>query len=145
MKEWLTGSPARRNSAYPTVKAAKKNLLPQNVLAYLSVFDLPPAKATYVGSLNGDKVKPLYQLSYRIAGRILKDNGTEFVEDVRFCHETYPYGAPGFPEPHFDIEFFSELPWVTGELRQDERACHLHYTDGKPFRQLKQFELEIFV
>ena len=34
---------------------------------------------------------------------------------------------------------------ITVESRQDLRACHLHYTDGKPFRQLKQFELEIFV
>jgi hypothetical protein len=31
------------------------------------------------------------------------------------CHETYPYGAPDFLEPHFDIEFFLWLPWVINE------------------------------
>ena len=31
------------------------------------------------------------------------------------CHEPYPYGAPGFPEPHFDLEFWVTLPWVLDE------------------------------
>lgn len=26
--------------------------------------------------------------------------------DVYCRHETYPYGAPGFPTPHFDLEFW---------------------------------------
>ena len=30
--------------------------------------------------------------------------------EVLCCHETYPYGAPGFPEPHFDLEFWVRLP-----------------------------------
>jgi hypothetical protein len=34
---------------------------------------------------------------------------------ARCCHETYPYGAPDFPEPHFDIEFFLWLSWVINE------------------------------
>lgn len=78
----------------------------------LSIFGIPPEKATYVCCLNDDEEKPLYQFRYRIAGKILKDNTPALVEDVRFCHETYPYGAPAFPESHFDIEFFAELPWV---------------------------------
>ena len=32
--------------------------------------------------------------------------------EVRCCHEPYPYGAPGFPEPHFDLEFWVRLPRV---------------------------------
>ena len=32
------------------------------------------------------------------------------------CHEPYPYGAPDFPEPHFDLEFYATLPWVLGEV-----------------------------
>lgn len=28
-----------------------------------------------------------------------------------YCgHNPYPYGAPGFPEPHFDLEFWVWLP-----------------------------------
>ena len=26
-----------------------------------------------------------------------------------------PYGAPNFPEPHFDVIFFAELPWILDE------------------------------
>lgn len=25
-------------------------------------------------------------------------------------HESYPYGAQGFPTPHFDLEFWTRLP-----------------------------------
>ena len=42
-------------------------------------------------------------------------------------------------------ELNTSIITITGELRQKERACHLHYADSKPFRQLKQFELVIFV
>ena len=97
---------------------AKRNLLPNYVLEHLSFFGIPPAKATYVCCLNGDIQKPIYEFSYRIAGRILKDNTSTIAEQARFCHETYPYGAPGFPEPHFDIEFFTELPWIIGDTAE---------------------------
>jgi len=97
------------------LEVAHRGLLPDKVLHYLSIFGIPPEKATYVCSLNGDKEKPLYQFSYRIAGNILKDSASRVAIDVRFCHETYPYGAPGFPEPHFDLEFYAELPWVIDE------------------------------
>ncbi len=30
----------------------------------------------------------------------------------RCCHESYPYGTPDFPTPHFDLEFWVTLPWV---------------------------------
>lgn len=32
--------------------------------------------------------------------------------EVRCCHEIYPYGAPDFPTPHFDLEFWVQLPWI---------------------------------
>ena len=31
-------------------------------------------------------------------------------DEVKCCHEPYPYGAPDFPEPHFDLEFYATLP-----------------------------------
>lgn len=100
------------------LEAAKRNLLPNYVLAHLSFFGIPSAKATYVCCLNGDKEKPFYQFSYRIAGNILKDNASAIVENARFCHETYPYSAPDFPEPHFDMEFFAKLPWITDDTAE---------------------------
>lgn len=32
--------------------------------------------------------------------------------EARCCHEIYPYGAPDFPTPHFDLEFWVHLPWI---------------------------------
>lgn len=35
---------------------------------------------------------------------------------VGWCwHEPYPYGAPGFPVPHFDLAFVLTLPWMLEE------------------------------
>ena len=104
------------------LEVAKQRKLPNEVLKHLSAFDIPPEKATYVCCLNADTKKPLYQFSYRIAGSIQNDHALSIVEDprfitedVHFCHETYPYGAPNFPKPHFDLEFFFELPWLIDE------------------------------
>ena len=97
------------------LEVARQNKFPEKVLHYLSVFDIPSEKATYVCCLNGDTNKPLYQFSYHIAGNILKDTVSTVAEDIRFCHETYPYGAPDFPAPHFDLEFYFELPWLIDE------------------------------
>lgn len=36
---------------------------------------------------------------------------------VHCCHDPYPYGAPNFPEPHFDLEFYATLPWVLDEAK----------------------------
>ena len=100
------------------LEVAKQRKFPEKVLHYLSVFSIPPEKATYVCCINGDTKKPLYQFSYRIAGNILKDTSSAVVEDAHFCHETYPYGAPDSPEPHFDLEFYYELPWLIDETAQ---------------------------
>ena len=90
--------------------------LPEPVHAILKELSIAPEKATYVCEINPKDDGHLYQFSYRIAGRFLNDdtiNGV--IEDwgeVRCCHEPYPYGAPGFPTPHFDLEFWVNLPWV---------------------------------
>lgn len=94
------------------LEAARGAALPEKVLQYLSVFHIPPEKATYVCCLNHHKEKPFYLFSYRIAGKILNSSADSVAADARFCHEPYPYGAPNFPEPHFDLEFYAELPWV---------------------------------
>ena len=33
-------------------------------------------------------------------------------DQVRCCHEPYPYGAPDFLTPHFDLEFYVTLPHI---------------------------------
>lgn len=85
------------------VSLAEQGQLPCEVTELLDALHIPAAKATYVSLFYED----LYQFSYRIAGQILKQ-GPEG-GSVLCGHETYPYGAPGFPEPHFDLEFFLKL------------------------------------
>jgi len=100
------------------LEVAKQGKLPGKVLNCLSAFGIPPEKATYLCCLNGDTQKPFYQFSYRIAGNILNDTSPAVAEDTRCCHETYPYGAPNFPEPHFDLEFYFELPWLLNKTAE---------------------------
>ena len=90
------------------LEVAKRNLLPSHVTKLLDSLHIPASKATYVCLLDGEH---LYQFSYRVAGSIISNNSS-WVKDGRCCHEPYPYGAPDFPTPHFDIEFCEELPWV---------------------------------
>lgn len=85
------------------VSLAEQGQLPREVTELLDALHIPAAKATYVSLLYED----LYQFSYRIAGQILKQ-GPEG-GSILCGHETYPYGAPGFPEPSFDLEFFQRL------------------------------------
>lgn len=93
---------------------AKGRQLPPVVLETLDRLGIPPEKATYVCELYTDENGPLYQFSYRLAGRILEQK--ELEDQPGWCtHEPYPYGAPNFPEPHFDLEFFLTLPWVLEE------------------------------
>ena len=96
------------------VALAKKRELPESIIEVLQTFGIVPEKATYVCQMVTEEHKILYQFSYRIAGNILKE-GEEAARDfgwgeVRCCHEPYPYGAPGFPTPHFDLEFWVRLP-----------------------------------
>ena len=96
------------------VALAKKRKLPSAVLETIEQFGITPEKATYVCEIITEEHKVLYQFSYRMVGNILeeKDRGTEKFEWGEVCcgHEPYPYGAPGFPEPHFDLEFWVRLP-----------------------------------
>ena len=97
---------------------AKRNILPEAVTAALKEFGIPAEKATYVSELCTDEEGIHYQFSYRIAGSILAEPKQEVTALGRCCHEPYPYGAPGFPEPHFDMEFWVTLPWVIEEKDQ---------------------------
>lgn len=83
-------------------------------MTLLKRFKLPPEKATYVCELYTDGEGVHYQASYRLVGAILSFPMQE-EGSVRCCHEPYPYGAPNFPEPHFDLEIFVTLPWVLKE------------------------------
>ena len=80
----------------------------------LEQFGIVPEKATYVCKIVTEEHKSLYQFSYRMVGNILKErdrNTKAFAWGEAYCgHEPYPYGAPGFPTPHFDLEFWVRLP-----------------------------------
>lgn len=95
---------------------AKKKELPNAVLDTLIAFGVLPEKPTYVCEIASEEGQILYQFSYRMAGNILEEKEESAVEpewgEARCCHEIYPYGAPGFPEPHFDLEFWVRLPWI---------------------------------
>lgn len=96
---------------------ARERKLPALVLEHLDKLSIPPEKATYVCQLYSDRSGQHYQFSYRIAGNILSGEGTERIG--RCCHEPYPYGAPDFPKPHFDLEFWITLPWVLDEPKSN--------------------------
>ena len=91
--------------------------LPGYVLQFLDRFGIPPQKATYVCQLYREDPKGnCYQFSYRLSGNILSGTSTQGPGYTGQClHETYPFGAPGFPEPHFDVEFCEFLPWALPE------------------------------
>lgn len=93
---------------------AKAGQLPPEVLDTLDGLGIPPGKATYVCELYTDEEGVHYQFSYRLAGNILEE-GEGSDQFGRCTHEPYPHGAPNFPEPHFDLEFFLTLPWVLEE------------------------------
>ncbi len=98
------------------VALAKQRALPTVIMETLDSLGTPLEKATYVSSLYKKEEGILYQVSYRVAGSILAAPEKEDKNKPgRCCHETYPYGAPDFPQPHFDIEFFPTLPWVIEE------------------------------
>lgn len=90
---------------------ARDGRLPAPVTELLMKLSIPAEKATYVCQITPEGDGDLFQFSYRIAGRILSEGDEKTRADwVRCCHEPYPYGAPDFPEPHFDLEFWVVLP-----------------------------------
>lgn len=104
------------------VEVAKQRLLPQATLDILDSLGIPPEKATYVCHLTDEGGMHLYELSYRVAGSILHDPFRDWipivVETGHCYHEMYPYGAPDFPQPHFDLGFSAKLPWVLETPRE---------------------------
>ena len=102
------------------LKLAQKKALPGRIIEILDELGISPEKPTYVGELYTDDAGIHYQFSYRIVGIIIdvpKDKDSDTPDKGRCCHEPYPYGAPGFPQPHFDLEFFATFPWVLEEGR----------------------------
>lgn len=101
------------------VTIAKQRGLPAPVMETLDSLGIPPEKATYVCYLCTDEKGDTYQFSYRIAGNMLNaetHNAISLDWGEAYCgHEAYPYGAPNFPQPHFDLAFFVVLPWVLDE------------------------------
>lgn len=101
------------------LELARNKKIPQQIIELLESFGIRPEQATYVCQLYDDDKGHYYQFSYRIAGNLVKEANVDAAFSAEHighcCHETYPYGAPDFPEPHFDIEFFPILPWVLDE------------------------------
>ncbi len=102
------------------LKLANKKELPERIIEILDELSISPEKATYVCKLFTDEAGIHYQFSYRIAGTIIDIpitvDGENWNEGC--CrHESYPYGAPNFPDPHFDLEFYATLPWVLEEAQ----------------------------
>ena len=98
------------------VALAKQKKLPEQVHSVLSELKIDPDKATYVCEIIPKNDGHLYQFSYRISGNILNEDDSNSATaewgEIRCCHEIYPYGAPDFPTPHFDLEFCVTLPRV---------------------------------
>lgn len=100
------------------MKLAVQRKLPPYIHQILEELSVSPEKATYVCELFTDGEGIHYQFSYRLAGFVVnlpETEGGEYGGQVRCCHEPYPYGAPDFPAPHFDLEFYAVLPWVLEE------------------------------
>ncbi len=99
------------------LEAVKRGLLPTELRNTLGALGIPPEKATYVCEMYEKGDKHCYQFSYRIRGNILEEaeKETQAWGDIICHHEIYPYGAPDFPAPHFDLEFWVDLPWVLEE------------------------------
>ena len=109
---------------------ARERRLPGEILEILDRLSVPPARATYVCELYHDKNWKekglLYQFSWRIGGAVLAvppgENGPGWGPLIErpwgglvLGHGDYPYGAPDFPKPHFDLECQIWLPWVLDE------------------------------
>lgn len=101
------------------LQLAKRRALPPPVLDILDRLGVPPQKATYVCELSSNEEGHVYDFSYRIAGCIQNGEQTAPVSQdwgsFTCFHEIYPFGAPGFLEPHFDLGFSARLPWILDE------------------------------
>ena len=96
------------------IMLAKEKKLPEQVRKTLDMLGIPAEKATYVCEVIPKDDGHLYQFSYRLAGELLEGEPSKVFPwgEVRFTHEIYPFGAPDFPKPHFDLEFWIVLPMI---------------------------------
>ena len=96
---------------------ARERKLPQEILDILDSLAIPPEKATYVCEVMPKEEGHLYQFSYRVAGELPQGKSSKVFSwgEMRCTHEIYPYGAPDFPKPHFDLEFWLTLPMILEE------------------------------
>ena len=101
------------------IALAKQKKLPEQIHSILNELKIAADKATYVCEIIPKDHGHLYQFSYRITGNILNEDSENIAKaewgDIRCCYEPYPYGAPDFPTPHFDLEFWVTLPWILTE------------------------------
>ena len=98
---------------------ARTRALPEELLEWLDEFGIPPEKTNDLSELYDQDGKLLYDLHYRVAGRVIDRpaEGAPRSELGLWCMEEnfYPYGAEDFPEPCFDLCFSPWLPWVLDE------------------------------
>ena len=98
---------------------ARRRELPGEILGYLDALGIPPQKCTELSGLDHRDGMLLYDLRYRLAGRLVSRPAANIPlsENGLWCTDQsfYPYGAPGFPEPCFDLCFSPWLPWVLDE------------------------------
>lgn len=100
---------------------ARERRLPGEILEILDRLCVPPEKTTDLSELYDQEGRLLYDLHYRLAGRILckPAEGTPQSENSLWCSDDpglfYPYGAEGFPAPCFDLCWSPWLPWVLNE------------------------------
>lgn len=100
---------------------ARERKLPGEILEILDALSIPPEKTTDLSEFCDEDGKLLYDLRYRIAGRILEkpEEGAPQLGCGFWCQDDpklfYPYGTEDVPEPCFDLGFFPWLPWVLDE------------------------------
>ena len=98
---------------------AREKKLPEELLAILDRLSIPPEKCTELSELYDEDGKLLYDLHYRVAGRLAArpPEDAPRSENGLWCGDQnfYPYGAKDFPEPCFDVGWTPWLPWVLDE------------------------------
>ena len=98
---------------------ARRRELPGEILGYLDTLGIPPQRCTELSHLDHRDGMLLYDLRYRLAGRLVSRPAANIPmsENGLWCTDQnfYPYGASGFPEPCFDLCFSPWLPWVLDE------------------------------
>lgn len=115
--EWDCGCGHCRN--YLTL--ARDRRLPPGMLEILDSLSIPPERVTDLSELCGRGGLVLYDVRFRVAGRLLERpaQGGPDPELGLWCQDNpggfYPWGAPDFPAPCFDLCFGPWLPWVLDE------------------------------